>query len=328
MKSSKGYFSELVEQSIAKQLSRNKKILLLTNKTWYASGLFCSSCSHVPKCRQCSVSISYHEAENWLLYGICQICKALYDMPDQCEHCWKTTLQLYGLTTHKTSEWIEQTFAKKSLVIEPKHTSSLPKTRRILEAIYKADIVISSYVTIPSESRDHFDLVVILAADQLLSLPDYSVNSQTFYNLSRVIGQFDSPFFLIQSYDTSHPAIRYALTHREEEFLSQESEFLKQYHYPDSGELAIIKYNHKSESTLHNAIEKLSQELQYLQQIYDYENIDIFSSSPLIYQKFGKYYYHIILKWPQVRPFLDIAFSKLQMARRGYKIDWMAESVI
>jgi hypothetical protein len=29
-----------------------------------------------------------------------------------------------------------------------------------------------------------------------------------------------------------------------------------------------------------------------------------------------------------VRPFMDIAFSKLSMARRWYKIDWMAGSLL
>lgn len=328
MKSKKAYFSELVSQAIKKQISLKKKILLLTNKIWYASGIICTSCGNIPQCTFCSVSISYNKSSNGLLYWLCSICKTIYDSISHCETCGKETLKQYGLTTQKVAEWIEQEFGKEALVIQAKHWSSFPKAKRLLDAIKQHQIIVSTDAIISPEIDKQFDLIIVLAADQGLSLPDYNAQEQVFYRLHRIFNHFDSPFYIIQSYDTEHPSIRLACHNQKTEFLEYLAKFYKEYNYPPVGELCIIKFNNENETTLHNAINKLQQELTYLQQLYKYTDIEIFSSSPLIYKKFWKFYYHIILKGKEVRPFLDIAFSKLNMAKRGYKIDRMAESLL
>ena len=328
MKHEKWYFSELVEQSIAKHLKEHKKILILTNKTGYASGIFCTSCGHVPQCKQCSISIGYHEADNKLLYGLCSVCKSIYDTPKACESCHKETLTLYGLTTQKTKERVEHTFAEKPFVIQAQEASSFPKAIKTLEIIKTANIVIATYSIIPSEPLALFDVVIVLAADQSLSLPDYSVKETTFYNLYRTFQLFDTKFFIVQTYDTDHASIRYACKADEQSFLAEDKIFRENNAYPPYGELCIIKYNHENETSLHNAIQNLYKELLYLQQSYSYEAIEIYTSSPLVYKKFGKFYYHLVLKGKDIRPFMDIAFSKLTMAKRWYKIDWMADSLL
>ena len=328
MKNEQWYFSELVEQSIRKHLNENKKILLLTNKVGYASWIFCTSCGHVPQCKQCSISIGYHEAENKILYGLCSVCKSIYDTPKSCESCGKETLQLYGLTTQKTKERVEQTFGEKPFVMQAQDGASFPKAKKTWDSIADSSLVIATYAVIPSIPLKLFDVVIVLAGDQTLSLPDYTVRSQTFYNLLRTFQWFDTKFFLVQSYDTEHVSIRYACKLDETWFLDNDRQFIQEYLYPPYGELCIVKYNHENETSLHNAIAKLHKELQYLQQTYGYEEIEIYTSSPLVYKKFWKFYYHIILKGKILRPFMDIAFSKLSMAKRAYKIDWMAESLL
>lgn len=306
----------MVEQSIRKQLREKKKVLLLINKLGYASGVFCRSCGHVPQCQQCSISVGYHEASNGLLYGLCSICKSIYDLPATCPQCQQTQLQLYGLTTQKTKEWIQSTFDYTPLVIQAQDIASASKVTHTLKALQDASIVIATYALIPSVAMQGFDVVVVLAADQLLSLPDYTVRSQTFYTLTRIIEQFDTKFFLVQSYDTDQASIRLACKRDLKSFEDEDKGFRSQHSYPPYGELCIIKYNHENETTLHSAIQKLHQELSYLQEVYGYQEIEMYTSSPLVYKKFGKFYYHIILKGQAVRPFMDIAFSKLQMAKR------------
>jgi primosomal protein N' len=167
-----------------------------------------------------------------------------------------------------------------------------------------------------------------LAADQWLTLPDYTVRQNTFVQLFNLVKKFDTRNYIIQTYDVAHPSIRLALKQDRDGFFEEEKIFRSAHYYPPYGELCIIKYNSENESTLHNAIEKLHKELVYLQTTYEYNDLTIYTSSPLVYRKFWKYYYHIIIIGPDVRPFMDIAFSKLTMAKRGYKIDWMAGSLL
>lgn len=329
MKQEKGYISEIVQQSVRKHLAQNKKILILTNKTGYASGIFCKACGHIPQCHQCSVSIGFHKSDNDLLYGLCSLCKSLYDYPTSCPQCQaSSSLQLYGLTTQKVQEWIETDFHVKPLVMQASDAASRTKAQKLYEQIKISPIVIATYALIPVEERNLFDLVIVMSADQSLALPDYTVRSQTFYALQRIIQRWNAPFVLIQSYDTDHQSIRCACADDVQTFEQSEQEFRQQYGYPPYGELCIIKYKHEQESTLHTTLQKLASELAYLQQAYDYQHLEIFTSSPLVYKKFGKYYYHIVIKGQSVRPFMDIVFSKLQLAKRGFKIDWMADSLL
>jgi len=186
----------------------------------------------------------------------------------------------------------------------------------MLEQIVQHQITISTNIIIPPEQAKLYDLIIVMAADQSLTLPDYTVRQNTFVQLYNLVTKFDTTDYIIQSYDTTHPSIRLALKQDRDGFFAQEKEFRSAHYYPPYGELCIIKYNNENESSLHNAIEKLHKELAYLQTSYDYPDITIYTSSPLVYKKFGKYYYHIILIGKEVRPFMDIAFSKLQMAKR------------
>jgi primosomal protein N' (replication factor Y) len=359
MTQEKWYFSEIVQQALTKNIEEKKKILLIVNKKWFASWLICQSCGHIPQCKQCSVSIGYHQADNGILYGLCPICKTIYDMPNSCEQCHKSgTNQLYGLTLQKTAQWIEENYKIKALTIDAEQVSSWPKATRILEQIKTHQIIISTNIIIPPENEvinskfwilnwnknwekendlevktqnlklSLFDLIIVLAADQSLTLPDYTVRQNTFVQLYNLVHKFDTRNYIIQSYDTEHPSIRLALKQDRDGFFEEEKIFRSAHHYPPYGELCIIKYNSENESTLHNAIEKLHKELVYLQTTYEYHNLTMYTSSPLVYKKFWKYYYHIIIIGSEVRPFMDIAFSKLTMAKRWYKIDWMAGSLL
>lgn len=329
MTQEQGYFSEIVQQSLLKHINEKKKILLIVNKKGFASWIICTSCWHIPQCTQCSVSIWYHQADNGLLYGLCPICKTIYDMPSSCTQCHKSdTTKLYGLTLQKTAQWIEEQYKIKALIIDSEQVASIPKSQRTLEAIKNHQIIISTNTIIPPEMNDQFDLVILLAADQSLTLPDYTIRQHTFVQLYNLITKFETKNYMIQSYDVAHPAIRLALKLDRDGFFEEEKIFRSEHYYPPYGELCIIKYNNENESTLHNAIEKLQKELAYLQTSYEYNNITIYTSSPLVYKKFWKYYYHIIIIGKDIRPFMDIAFSKLQMAKRGYKIDWMAGSLL
>jgi hypothetical protein len=58
------------------------------------------------------------------------------------------------------------------------------------------------------------------------------------------------------------------------------------------------------------------------------KDMEIFTTPPLIYKVFWKYRYNIILKWKEVRNFMDIVYTKLSLNRKGFKINWMPETMV
>jgi hypothetical protein len=56
--------------------------------------------------------------------------------------------------------------------------------------------------------------------------------------------------------------------------------------------------------------------------------LEIYSTPPLIYKMFGKYRYNIILKWKEVRNFMDVVYTKLNQNAKWFKINRDADSIV
>lgn len=90
----------------------------------------------------------------------------------------------------------------------------------------------------------------------------------------------------------------------------------------------MLLYKNEIESSVFKKVDTLYQELLYLQQRYQMQAMEIYATPPLIYKMFGKYRYHIILKGKEVRNFMDIVYTKLDLYKKGFKVDWMADSIV
>jgi primosomal protein N' len=114
----------------------------------------------------------------------------------------------------------------------------------------------------------------------------------------------------------------------EELFHEQDAIYRKQYHYPPFSDLCVLLYKHEIEERLYTNVDKLYKELLYYKEKYQLENIEIYTTPPLIYKKFGKFRYNIVLKWDQLRNFIDIIYSKCNINGRWFKIDRQADSIV
>ena len=82
------------------------------------------------------------------------------------------------------------------------------------------------------------------------------------------------------------------------------------------------------EQKLFNKVDQLYKELLYLQERYQLKELEIYTTPPLVYKIFWKYRYNIVIKGKEVRNFMDIVYSKLQLNKKGFKINRNAESII
>ncbi|MBQ9554022.1 hypothetical protein IJU97_03590 [bacterium] len=92
--------------------------------------------------------------------------------------------------------------------------------------------------------------------------------------------------------------------------------------------MCIILYKDEIEEKLYNKVNQLHKELLYLQEKYQTKEMEIYATPPLVYKMFGKYRYNIILKGKEVRNFMDIIYSKLSLNKKGFKINWMPETMV
>jgi hypothetical protein len=57
------------------------------------------------------------------------------------------------------------------------------------------------------------------------------------------------------------------------------------------------------------------------------KDLEIYSTPPAIYKIFGKYRYNIVLKWKNLRNFMDIIYTKLKLNQNNFKVNRNAEDI-
>jgi len=304
-----------------KYIDQWKKIAIIVNKKWYSAGVLCQDCGYIPKCDNCDVSISYHLDQWWEFFGICHICKKAYNTLDKCPNCGSSNIKPYWVWTQKIAELILEKFGKKSVIIESETANSTKKIERISEELKKNNIIIwTSLLTTPIKDIK-FDLIIFLNADLGLNVPDFNSNFSNFLFLFESFQKHQTKTFLVQSFNVDNYTIKNACKFDFEAFQKEELEFRKNFDYPPFTEMAVILYKNEIEENLFNQTNKLYQELLFLKETMEIKDLEIFSTPPLIYKIFGKYRYNIILKSKDLRAFLDVAFEKLKIYERGFKLD-------
>ncbi len=324
------FFSQLVLRGIQKSLRQNKKIWILVNKKWYANGVICQNCGHVPQCKRCSVSINYHKLTSWYFIWLCHICKTQYELPKICPECASDKIKNFGLGTQKVAEFIKKEFGKESIIIESESVNSPNKIKKITNEIKEKNpdfIIWTSLLSTPIKGLE-LDLMIYLNADLGLNIPDYTASEKNFYFLYQWIANYQNCNFIVQTFNTSNYSIRNACKMDEKWFRIEENKFREKNHYPPFAEICIILYKNEIEKRLFNKVDKLHKELLYLKEKYLMKDLEIYTTPPLIYKMFGKYRYNIVLKWDNLRNFMDIVYTKLNLASKWFKIDRMADTIV
>ncbi|MFA5748171.1 MAG: hypothetical protein WC872_03625 [Candidatus Absconditabacterales bacterium] len=321
------HFSQLALQGIEKYLEQGKKIGILVNKKGYSNGIICHDCGYMPKCKRCSVSVSYHKISSGDTIGLCHICKTQYEVIKNCPECKSNKIKEFGIGTQKVAEILKEKFKIESSIIESETANSPNKINKIFENLNSQIVIGTSLLTTPIKNYP-LDLIVYLNADLGLNIPDYTATEKNFYFLYEGFVKHSTANFIVQSFDPDQYSIRCACKMDRNLFSDFDNKFRLENKYPPFVELCVILYKNEIEETLFTKVDKLYKELLYLKEKYLMKELEIYSTPPLIYKMFGKYRYNIILKGENLRNFMDIVYTKLNLANKGFKIDWMADSII
>ncbi len=317
------HYSELMQQSIGKQLSLGRTVLIICNKQGHSSGMLCTQCGHIPRCHQCDIAIAYHQTANGDLIGLCHICKMQYPVSTHCSQCHSDQVKLYGVGIQQVAKRCHDQYHIYPLIIDSTKTSSLKKMEKLTPILQSSQLIIATSLLRTPASDKQIDLIVLLHADQWLQQPHYRANQDNYESLRDMIDNYpDTRHTIIQTFKPEHPALLAAIKHDPAILMDGEHLSRKHHLYPPYGEMASLLYKHEIEERLFGQINKLYQELLYLKQTYGYDQIDIYPTPALIYKMYSKYHYTIILKGTQVRNLLDIAYSKLKIPSRGFKVQW------
>lgn len=327
-------FSELALKWLKKYLKKNSnKILIFTKKINYSSGIICEDCWYTPYCKNCDIPIARHKNQNWIMYWLCHICKTQYNRPSKCPKCWSYNFKYLWIWWEKIKEFLIQQFWLKDEeihVISSEKINSPNKINKFLKSIKQTKILITTSILSSwfKIIENNIPFIIIQNADVWLNLPDFQVNYRNFLYLFEIFTNFSTTNFIIQTFNPDNYSLKYATNLDFNWFKHRELNFRKQSNYPPFTQMAVILYKDEIEEKLFNKVNKLYKELLYLKEKYFFEDLEIYPTPPLIYKMFGKYRYNIILKSKNLKDFLEIAFEKLKIYEKWFKIDRMPNELI
>ncbi len=238
-KSKKKIISYELQQAISKSLKNKKQIVLFLNKRGFSSFVICSQCGHIPKCNECSTSLSYHLDIQKRAQLICHNCGKKIKIVDICAKCGNKNIRPLGVGTQKLESEIKKMFPLSK--IRRLDQDSLIRDddyQQILEEFKKrnTDILIGTQMVLKGVDFSNVDLIGIVSADTLLNLPDYRSSEKTFQLLNEVISSFKEIIFpkeiIIQTFNPEHHCIVALRKQDNNYFYQKEVELRKELNYP------------------------------------------------------------------------------------------------
>ncbi|MEW6033662.1 MAG: primosomal protein N', partial [Chloroflexota bacterium] len=100
-------FSRSLQEAMVRALSSKEQVIIFLNRRGSATFVQCRSCGHVLRCRRCTVSLTYHSADEGL---VCHQCNSRYAVPSMCPECDSPSIRFLGIGTQRVEEAIREMF--------------------------------------------------------------------------------------------------------------------------------------------------------------------------------------------------------------------------
>ena len=305
------YLSQALTEAISDRLARGEQTLLLVNRRGFSPCLLCQACGHVPKCIQCSVSLTYHRVDRRLR---CHHCG--YEMVPllSCAQCRGTQVVPLGIGTQQVEEQIRTRFSTARIARMDRDTTQKKDAHHDLLAAMAAgeiDILIGTQMIAKGHDFSSVTLVGVVCADLAFHFPDFRAGERAFQLLAQAAGRAgrgDRPGeVIIQTFQPEHPSIQAAATHDDIGFYQREIVARKEGQMPPFCRLILLRLSHPNEEQLQSAARHLAQHLRHI----PFEVMTLLGPAPAPISKLrGRYIYHLLLKVAGRRSAIESALDE------------------
>ena len=317
-----GSYSSLLLQSIEDNLNNGKQSILLLNRRGYNSFVTCNSCKEPLTCPNCSISLTYHSANNRLM---CHYCGYSVRYSAECPTCHSHSLRLSGTGTQKAEVELAEIFPQARILrMDTDSTMTRSSHEKKLDAFSRGDydILVGTQMVAKGLDFPNVTLVGVLNADRMLYIDDYRSYENTFSLLTQVVGRSgrgkDKGRAVIQTFTPENPIISLAAQQNYDAFYNAEIALRKAMLYPPFATICLVGFVSENANKSTNAARAFLSEITELLRT-DYPDIPLRVLGPVpasVFKVSNKYRYKLILKCRNDRRFREmlgrmlIAFSK------------------
>jgi primosomal protein N' (replication factor Y) len=266
MKTNKGSFSGLLLREIADRVKKHEQVILFQNRRGYAPVVQCEDCDWVPKCINCSVSLTYHQYRHAM---VCHYCGYREELPKQCPTCSSKRILTVGYGTEKIEEDMALQFPDATVGrMDFDTTRTKSGYEQIIDGFEtgKTDILVGTQMITKGLDFDKVTLVGIFDADRMMHFPDFRSYERAFQLITQVSGRAgrraQKGKVIVQTNNPKHEVFEFALRHEYLGFLNWQLRDREFGHYPPFARLVQITLKQTDKATVTNAANSLIKILQ------------------------------------------------------------------
>lgn len=306
-----GCISEELKNEIETTLKEKKQAILFLNRRGFTHFFRCSTCGFEMKCKNCSVSMTFHKSENRLR---CHYCGWHILPPSSCPKCGSFDIGYSGFGTEFIEAETAQKFPNARIVrVDTDSVSKKGELQNKIDAFKKGefDIMLGTQMVAKGLNFPNLKTVGIILADTALHLPDFRATERTFSLITQVAGRagrfFPDGKVFVQTYNPENQAISFACSANTEGFYDFEINQRKLLSFPPFSRLIRLVFRSSNQIKA----QKTSEDAASLIENLKIPGVEILGPSECPLSKISQNYrFQLILRGEKIVP-LQNAVRKL-----------------
>lgn len=305
-----------ISRRLLSELMRNTdeghQSIILLNRRGYNTFVACNSCGSVESCPNCSISLTYHRANDRLM---CHYCGYSVPFTTKCSSCGENDVRYSGAGTQLFEEEVAKLIpSARILRMDADTTMQKFSYDEKLNAFRQGeyDIMIGTQMVAKGLDFENVTLVGVLSADSQLYNDDYRSMETTFDLLTQVVGRAGRGKFkgraIIQTVSPENEVIKLSSRQDYETFYNMEIAMRRAMVYPPYCNICTLNFQSEKEEKVQASavwfMELLKEAVEK-----EYKDVKIIVLGPMperVYKVANKYRFRIIIKCKNNRRFREM----------------------
>ncbi len=305
-------FSSVLLEAVEDNLNEGHQSIILLNRRGHNTFVSCRSCREVISCPNCSISLTFHSANNRLM---CHYCGYSIPAPSECPSCHSPKLRYAGAGTQKAEQELQEIFpSARILRLDTDSTMQRYSYEKKLSAFQRGeyDIMLGTQMVAKGLDFPDVTLVGVLSADMMMHSDDFRSYERTFSLLTQVAGRSGRGGLegraIIQTYEPENPIIALAAAQDYNDFYSSEISLRRSMLYPPFADICVVAFIGSEKEKVQKASLYFAKSLSQLAESeYSDQPMRVLGPSPALVSRINnKYRYRLIIKFKNSRRFREL----------------------
>lgn len=265
-KTIKGEFTSKLLRAIGEALEKKEQVILFQNRRGYSPLVQCEDCQWVPKCINCSVSLTYHQYRHAL---VCHYCGYREELPHQCPTCTSKRILTLGYGTEKLEEELKFHFPQAQVQrMDLDTTRSRTGYENIIDAFERGEtqILVGTQMVTKGLDFNRVSLVGVFDTDRMMHFPDFRSYERAFQLIMQVSGRAGRRekrgTVILQTANPKHELFRYVAAHNVNGFMENQLRDRQAFGYPPFSRLIEVTLKHTDKKVVSAAATQLVNQLR------------------------------------------------------------------